>query len=184
LGANVPKITPITKQAVEIINGHIGECKPRKRRWEKNFPLWCALRSAKKSASPIRAVLSGNCCFPFLYASSPKEIIAERIARRYQITFLQFALIDKWLCKNGYYNGHPRSRIKEIPSVVINFRDACHREIETWWEFVLSQAKGDIPLRAIVDQQLTDLILLKSLEITSVIKKRPSFKKEWHVYGM
>jgi hypothetical protein len=180
----VSKITHVTKQAVEIINGHIKSCKPRSAKSKPNFPLWCALRSAKKSTSPIEAVLSGNSCFPFVYQLSAKEIIAERIARRYQITFLQFLLIDKWLCRNGAYSGHYSARISEIPPSVIDFRDDCHREIEIWWEFVLSQAKGDIPLRAIVDQQLTDLILLKSLEITSVITKRPSFKKEWHVYGM
>jgi hypothetical protein len=178
------KITHVTKQAVEIINGHIKSCKPRSAKSKPNFPLWCALRSAKKSNSPIEAVLSGNSCFPFVYQLSAKEIIAERIARRYQITFLQFFLIDKWLCRNGAYSGHYSARISEIPPSVIDFRNACHDEVYEWWQFVLSQAKEDMPLRAIVDQKLTDLILLKTLEITAFLKKNPLLKKKWHVYGM
>ena len=181
----MPKLTQVTKQAIEIINGHINDCKPRKRADNKNFPLWCALKSVKRHSSPIDAVLKGYARYPYSRQSDAKIIVAERIAKRYEITTLQFDLIENWLCSNGYYNNHYSAKMGEPPECVINVKArGLNCGITNWWRFVLNQTKNNIPLRAIVDQQLTDLILLKALEIAAFKSKKPLIEKEWHTYGM
>jgi hypothetical protein len=176
LGADVAKFTNATKTLIDLLNEHEkNQFPPRQRHQRRNFPLWVALRGSYGSNSKINNVFAGNARYPFVGESTPKDLIAEKLLKQKKITALQFAFINEYLCKHGYYNGHWAARNISPPKTVIPIgrsnkygeKSIVDDGIEEWFFGVLQKIGKPITLRAILDDRVTDLILMKALDITA-----------------
>ena len=175
-----------TNAVIDLFKRHESEAYPaRKRRYNKNFPLWVGLRGVYcANGCRIDRLLNGHFMYPFSTYWEAKEEIAHRMVRNKPITTLQFNLIDGYLCDHGYYNGHRAVGALTPPASVMPIGRG-HREwsaktivsddVEEWFIDILRSMNHKITLRAILDPMLTDLILSQALEITA--KQAKTVKK-------
>jgi hypothetical protein len=126
-------------------------------------PLTAFMAGAREGEpSKITAVLDGRARYPYSTHSAAVYVLARRIVGKKKITSAQYLLLLEYLSHR--YRGRIDSE-KECrnPDLVI---DADVPD-DLFWEsrHLLEQAAGrsEMPLRAILSQRLTDLILLHQL---------------------
>jgi hypothetical protein len=181
------KFSNITKSLIDLLNEHgEKEFPPRQRRKNKGFPLWVALRGAYGQNSKIDNVLAGGARYPFVGQSTPKDLIAEKLLKQKSITALQFGLIDDYLCDHGHYNRHWAVSAISPPKTVIPIgrsnkygkQSIVDDGVDRWFLDVLKKIDKPITLRAILDSRVTDLILIKALDITAFLENEKRKKRK------
>ena len=174
LADDMARLTGITRSLIDLIDEHGEKQFPhRKRLHDRNFPLWVAMCGVRGAQSKIKKVVDAGASYPFLNKSVPKDLISERMLKGRSITSLQFNCLDEYISLHGFYNNHhlSRSPIPPVSVIPIGFTDSNRNksvvgvDIDEWFSGVIKKTKKPISLRAILDERVTDLIMIKALDI-------------------
>lgn len=160
-----------------VIAWHIENELPRnKNRENKNgdgSPLTAWLSGAKAGISKIDQVCAGTVRFPYKSNIAALLDLSDRIAKRYEITWHQYdMLIEYLLC---FYSGRSANRYSNLlgmkdSEVFITGHTSILFDIQR-------KLKKRIPLRAIIDPNVTNLILMHQFE--NAFKQKFSKAKTW-----
>ena len=141
------------------------ECKkaefPRAERWRRNgcgLPLTGWMASVKQG-SKILAVSSSKAGFAYAAYKDASIAIAKRIARKKQLTSIQYQLVYEHV--QSRYRGHSDWGICIPPEVLDLGPSTLERELYALLGDEFS--KQHLPLNFLLSQRLTDLLLLKAL---------------------
>lgn len=155
--------------------------KKRERRNGDFMPLSSWMRGAKHGAtSKIKSVTDGTARYPYRTNKASSEVLMDRIAKRHQITMVQTSLLA------GYINRRYPGQIDlSGMSVAIGmfgesrWGEAPSRSAINSIEFACQKIKKPIhliPLRAILDPNITNILLLMQLnEVIHCAKKHNPF---------
>jgi len=124
-----------------------------------------------KSNSKIVEVCEGRAKFPYKQWGHASKALAQRIANKYQTTWIQHALITSYVFTqyrgrvSGFLNtGGPSpfqdelSKSNTSPKVLNTLEDACEK---------LKIHLYDIPLGALIDARMTNILLMIELISTA-----------------
>ena len=166
----IPK--EIEKQLIAVNQWHIENELPRnKRRSKRNGagnPLSAWMHGAKGQGSKIIQVTEGKARYPYKSNVEALRTLAERIAKRYQITWFQYDALMRYLCDR--YAGRET-----------HFFSACNPGMYGSTKIVGNCNKlgqmhhtslSHMPLRSIIDPNVTNLVLMIQFEET--------FKKQFN----
>lgn len=168
------KRLPVSLQAqlVSLFNDHMLDALPaNKRRSKRNgsgVPLSAWMRGVRdRSGSLICHVKAGGASFPYQHWGHATDALADRIGVRYSVTWVQQALITEYVFAR--YKGRcPDTKDARIGLVtdenqmygsrsitcIDAIRAACNK---------LKIAPSQIPLSALIDERLTNILLLMQL---------------------
>lgn len=170
---------PISREITQIIKNHKHRELPKNTRRKNGhqIPLFAWLRGTPKKyidepGGRIGRLLSENPSdvqFPFVTLGSAKDLIIERIGRRFKPTDLQYAEIYSLLVHR--YRGRCRpptyfDRIDGVDRVAYRSlageNEPSSESVIRWWRELIEELRP-IPLAACIDQRVADLIVLKAL---------------------
>jgi hypothetical protein len=157
----------LTKQAVAFLrNERITELPYNKRRAHRDgngCPLSAWMLGVYcKSTSKILQVCNGNARYPYSTLGASRSVLCDRISKRYGMTGTAIYLLDDYVATR-YRGRNDRLSSKWLPKYRLDAPlDATLAARAYYWIQDCSE-RQPIPLRAILSQQLTDLVLQFSL---------------------
>ena len=166
----------LQEQLFGIFRDHISDAlPPRKTRSKRvngqGVPLMAWMAGASKGASSrICSVTNGSARFPYTHWGYGTSDLAERIGRRYGVTWVQQALITERVFM--HYRGRANEFRRHLMGTVLDEKPLY--EMTTWCSLSaireacakLKITPGQLPLRALIDGRVTNIILLMQLNET------------------
>lgn len=171
-------------QLKAVIADHVKNEFPRRRRGpslHSSIPLWAWIRGAHCKTNKIESVVRGETSPPYSTYGVYRKVACERLAAKYPITHVQVHFLSVRLM-DGYYSG-----TVNLPADIVGCypkwdggitRRAAHESTAMFCEALklLNLKAIDVPLRALLDPLVTNLILLKQLQSTV----RPTRRTVWN----
>jgi hypothetical protein len=163
------KLTPIEKQLKAVLLSHKKEALPAsKNRWQRNgngIPLVTWLHCANRmNGSAINAVLAGSARSRFTTFGASSMYLIDKIAKRYKITHAQYDELSSYV--SARYRGRVGSQRAYMPEFIASPPDqnGSRMRVFDWFKNQLNAVTPIPPLRALIDPQVTDLILMYELQ--------------------
>jgi hypothetical protein len=161
------------KQIIQLIKEHQKVALPANRRRGNrngaNAPLSAWMLGAHRaSKSKIESVCSGTAAYPSRTWGASSSVLTDRISTRRQLTPAQYVALEQYVFTR--YRGTYRTTFYTPPSV-IHIGKGRYTIDQCDWFRDLTLQLGEVPLRAILDDRLTELILLRELFVASFSKK-------------
>lgn len=168
-------------QLEDAIKQHFAlELKSNPRRSRRNghgLPLSAWMAGAPKTAkSKIDAVTSGKARYPYHLPGDGARTLARAIANRYDVTHVQAWLIEQYVVR--HYRGAIRERgpidagtVNQPHSIDMGKTVLPWNALETICR-TLGRSTSQLPLRALIDHQITNALLLLQLK-ESIERKTP-----------
>lgn len=174
----------VAQQLKELIKQHIDRALPehahRATKKGNGMPLIAWMRGAPKhSASKINAVCEGIARYPYGSVGDGAIVLAKAIAERYDVTWVQLELIETYVLRR--YRGKQRNRFRTWAGTVKEQELAFHntfldRNVLDQICKELKTSTHQLPLRALIDEQVTQMLLLLQLKET-IERKTPAVCK-------
>jgi hypothetical protein len=159
----------------EGLKSALPRSKTRGRRNGDDRPLTSWMAGAPdKYESKIEQVLNGCASYPYLQIGAGAKILSDRIANRYKVTWIQHSLIE------DYVLSHYRGRSTNVTGwrnsefiIELNPDNTSFRTRNALWG-ACEKAKtqpSQLPLRVLISDQFTNLLLLIELEERAKTKR-------------
>ena len=180
--ANVQKT--VAQQLKELIKQHMDSALPERTMSNAqngdHLPLVAWMAGAPKhSASKINAVCEGFARYPYSTPGGGAKALARAIAERYVVTWVQLELIEIHVLRR--YRGSERMMAPTWAGTVKGQELAFHKTVLA--KKVVHQICEELrthprqlPLRALIDEQVTQMLLLLQLKET-IERKTPAVCK-------
>ena len=174
----------VAQQLKELIKQHIDRALPehahRATKKGNDMPLIAWMRGAPKhSASKINAVCEGLAVYPYSSVGGGAKHLARDIAERYDVTWVQLELIETYVFRR--YRGIERQMAPTWAGTVKGQELVYHntflaRNVLDQICEELKTSTRQLPLRALIDEQVTQMLLLLQLKET-IERKTPAVCK-------
>lgn len=148
----------IKRLAIECKKNELARSPTRNKRNGIELPLTGWMKGAKPN-EPSKIFAVSECRARFQYSKKwqASEAIAQRIAKKVQLTDIQYVMLIDYILFR--YRGN-RPFTVSIPCFVLNTEGVCKDEID---DLISPLKPWKEPLNLIISKQFTDLILLKTL---------------------
>lgn len=164
----------VAQQLKDLIKQHMDGALPKRAMSDAKkgdrMPLVAWMAGAPKfSASKIKAVCEGFARYPYSTPGAGAKALARAIAERYDVTWVQLELIETYVLQR--YRGRERLIAPTWAGTVKGQELVFHNTLVS--RNVLDQIckelktrPRELPLRALIDEQVTQMLLLLQLKET------------------